>query len=580
MSKINRRDLLKYSALSLGSVTVMGGLSACNLDGDNEKTIDMSFTHGVASGDPKSDKVILWTRAKPKDENKNHSLTVNYELATDPDFMNITHNGQSKVSEDSDFTLKVDAINLSPATDYYYRFKSNGMTSITGHTKTLPETNTEVSQVKLALFSCSNYTAGYFNAYSEAVNMLDLDAAIHLGDYIYEYRMGEYATENAENIGRALPKDNDVELLTLEDYRKRYALYRSDLGLSALHAVVPMIVIPDDHEVANDTYIDGAENHSPETEGDFSERKRNALQAYFEWMPIRPASSGDNSTIHRSFQWGSLVNLMMLDTRLSGRSKQLSYTDSSFFNSDGSFNSTSFAAAVADDNRTMLGAEQLQWLQTELSSSSATWQVLGQQVLMGKMNLPLELLLQLGNNDTSELLTELSSIKARMLNNDPSLSDLELARLNAAAPYNLDAWDGYQYEREVIYATTNALNKNLVVIAGDTHNAWANNLKNQDGEAVGVEYAVASVSSPGLEDYLDLDEEAASGLSQGLNLLIDDLHYNNMYDRGFAVMTFTEDKTQTEWIYVDTILSTNYNLKVESSYTMEVEAGENMLQSS
>lgn len=572
MNKISRRDVLRYSIAGMGSVVISSGLMGC---GGDDNDIDMSFSHGVASGDPLSDRVIIWTRALPDDTERYDSLSVSYEVATDEDFSNIIRDGEAEVSSATDFTLKVDVVGLEANTHYYYRFRSNGQTSDVGRTKTLPLASASLSSAKFAFFSCSNYPAGYFNAYSEATQIPDLDAAIHLGDYIYEYRMGEYATENAEAIGRALPEDNDVELIELEDYRKRYALYREDLGLLALHAHVPMIVVPDDHEVANDTYDGGAENHDPDTEGEFSVRKTNALRAYFEWLPIRPASENDEETLYRSFQWGNLVNLMMLDTRLIGRDIQLDFA--SFFNTDGSFNTEAFIAGLTDPTRTMLGAEQLQWLQTQLTTSSCTWQVLGQQVLMGRMNIPLEVLTRLVPGvDSSAILAELAGIKARQLQGD-TLTEVELARISTVAPYNLDAWDGYAVEREVILGTAAAAGKNLVVLAGDTHNAWANNLTTQTGANVGVEFATPGVSSPGLEDFLGLDETAAQGLESALGLLIDDLQYSNLYDRGLAVVHFTPARTEVEWIFVDTIDSTEYEPKIARSMTLGVDAGANIL---
>ncbi|WP_096085980.1 alkaline phosphatase D family protein [Agaribacterium haliotis] len=584
MSSIQRRDLIKFSAMGLGSVVVSSGLVACGGDDDGAgptepgASIAMSFSHGVASGDPQADRVILWTRALPEDVDSHSSLTVVYELASDPDFNKVLRRGEAEALAENDYTIKVDAIELSPATEYYYRFLSNGKKSAVGRTKTLPAEGADVSQVKLAMFSCSNYPRGFFNAYSEAAKMTDLDAALHLGDYIYEYRMGEYATEKAEMIGRELPADNDVELIELDDYRKRYALYRSDLGLAALHAVVPMIVVPDDHEVANDAHIGGAENHTEASEGDFTRRKYNALKAYFEWLPIRPASEGDLDTLYRRFQWGELVNLMMLDTRLIARTEALSLSDARFYNSDGSFNAAAFVAAVSDEQRALLGSGQLQWLQQQLSASNATWQLLGQQVLMGKMNIPLEVLVQLGAAaDPAASLAELAQIKQRQLQGDTSLSEQELARVNSVAPYNLDAWDGYQYEREVLYASAKQLGKNLVVLAGDTHNAWANNLVDRHGDAVGVEFAVAAVSSPGMEQYLDLDEPGAASLAQGLSLLIDDLQWANLHDRGLAVLSFSKEQAQCEWLFVDTIEEANYQLKEASTKRLSVKLGENKL---
>jgi alkaline phosphatase D len=576
MGNISRRELLRFSAYGMASVVVSGGLSACG--SDDKKSIPMSFSHGVASGDPLSDRVIIWTRALPDDVSKHDSLSVRFEVSTDENFKNVTNNGDVTVKLDGDFILKVDVTNLKPATQYFYRFTSNGITSVVGKTKTLPTAVADIAKVKLAVFSCANYPAGYFNAYHSAAQIPDLDAAVHLGDYIYEYAMGGYATENAQAIGRALPADNNVEIVTLADYRKRYALYRTDAALQLLHQTLPMIAVPDDHEITNDTYIDGAENHDSATEGDFTARKINALRAYFEWMPIRPFAVGDNEILYRQFQWGKLVNLMMLDTRIIARTKQLSLNDPAFFNTNGTFNGAAFAAAIGSQSRTLLGTQQLTWLTTAMSTSSATWQVMGQQVLMGRMNLPLEMLLGLGGGNISSIVTELVTIKMRILQGDPSVTPAQKARVNTLVPYNLDAWDGYQYEREVIFGLARAQAKNLVVFAGDTHNAWANNLRSLQGDSVGVEFATAGVTSPGLEAYLSLDKNSAVGLEMGLNVLVDDLQYSNLFERGYMVVTFTPEFAESEWHYVDKINASNYTLVADRTKKLKVLAGANLLQ--
>lgn len=580
MSKITRRDFLKYSAYGSASLVVSSGLMSCGDNSssssspDNAEPIAMSFSHGVASGDPLSDRVIIWTRALPDDEVTHSSLTVSFEIATDENFTNITNNGEATVTGDTDFTLKVDAQNLTAQTEYYYRFSSNGVTSPVGNTKTLPELSANVDQVKLAVMSCSNYPTGFFNVYAEANTINDLDAVLHLGDYIYEYKSGEYATENAERLGRQLADDNDVELIELVDYRKRYALYRSDPDLQSLHQMVSFIVVPDDHEVANDTYINGAENHDDATEGDFNTRKLNALQAYFEWLPIRPATENDQETLYRHFQWGNLVNLIMLDTRLIGRSEQLPGLDDPVWYPGGIFDVAAFQAALFDSTRTMLGADQLAWLTNAMSSSNSLWQVLGQQVLMGRMNLPIEILTP--GADPAVVLPELVAIKLRIQANDPTVTPEEEARL-AAAPYNLDAWDGYGYEREQILEIANNLNKNLVVLAGDTHNAWANNLRKLNGDSVGVEFATASVTSPGLEDFLGLDLAGAIGFEQSLQILVDDLQYTNFFDRGLMITTFTADSAVAEWRFVDTIESTVYTVNTSRGKQLKADLGQNLL---
>jgi len=579
MPKITRRNLIKYSAYGAGSVVISTGLIGCGNDvnsDDSQSQVDpipMSFTHGVASGDPLNDKVIIWTRAVPDDEQANPSLALSYEVATDVDFTQITNSGEATINAGTDFILKVDAQNLEPETTYYYRFTSNGKTSAIGKTKTLPLASADVDKVKFAVFSCANYPIGYFNAYSEAAKMNDLDAVVHLGDYIYEYKDGEYGSRPQDKPVRGFAADNDVEIVNLEDYRKRYALYRSDVGLQTLHANSPFIVVPDDHEVTNDTYKDGAENHNNENgEGDFNERKLNALKAYFEWLPIRPATEDDEETLYRSFTWGNLVDLMMLDTRLIGRDKQLpGLTDPQWY-PGGNFDAAAFGTALLDDSRTMLGADQLAWLQGKLQASASTWQVLGQQVLMGRMTLPVDVIIQV-----PDAVPDLVTIKTRILQGDITVTDEERARLNTVVPYNLDAWDGYQHERDVIFNTAQTADSNLVVLAGDTHNAWANDLRSNVGDNIGVEFATASVSSPGLEDFLALDAISAQQFEGALSFLIDDLKYANFYDRGLMLMTFTATEVQADWLYVNTIKDTAYQMNTSRAFTQKVKAGDNKI---
>ena len=575
---ISRRDLIKYSAYGMATIVVSNGITACG--GDDNNNIAMSFDSGVASGDPLSDRVVIWTRALPDDTANVTSLNVQFEVASDANFSNITNRGEASVTADTDFTLKVDVTNLSAATTYFYRFLSNGVTSDTGTTRTLPATDATVEQVRFAVFSCSNYPAGFFNAYTEALNESDLDAVLHLGDYIYEYERGNFGDEdlNSDNIGRALPENNNTELFTLQDYRLRYALYRTDAGLRSLHQQAPFIVVPDDHEVANDTFINGAENHN-EGEGDFSARKAAALQAYFEWLPIRPFVPGDNATFNRAFQWGNLVNLLMLDTRHTARSEKIpEVADPFWLDDNNNFRAEAFQAALVDPSRTMLGQEQLGWMLDNMATSTATWQVLGQQVLMGRMFIPTEVLLGLGDlAAVNQSITELATIRGRIAAGDPTVTDAERARVETALPYNLDAWDGYFAEREFIFGNLEQMAKNVVVLAGDTHNAWASNLRTLSNNPVGVEFATPGVTSPGLEQFLSLDVAAARGLEQGLSLIIDPLQYTNLNERGLMFVTFTAESATAEWRFIDTIDSTDYNVVPELTTTMSVAAGSNTL---
>ncbi|MDN5491571.1 MAG: alkaline phosphatase D family protein, partial [Acinetobacter sp.] len=488
-NSISRRELIQKSLASFGALSIPVSLTACGSDNNDSTspTAKVEFLHGVASGDPLKDRVILWTRITPQDTSLR--LEVVWEIATDDKFTQVINTGKVQTASAQDFTVKVDADKLKSGQTYYYRFKFGSVISPVGRTKTLPETT---SSVQFAVCSCSNYPAGYFYVYKEMAKQ-EVDAIIHLGDYIYEYGKDGYATEEAVKLGRTLAADNDKEIIKLDDYRKRYALYHTDSDLQAAHARHPFIVIWDDHELANDTWKDGAENHQA-NEGNFLDRKLAALQAYFEWMPIRPVSATDHLNIYRQFDFGSLVQLTMLDTRILARDKQLDYAN--YMTASG-LDIAKFQTDLTSTTRTLMGYTQREWLQKKLAQSTATWNVLGQQVLMAKMLIPAELLLSLSaitsGNVTAETLAkmnqqiiELVTLKVRLKSGDPTLTAAEKARVTTVAPYNLDAWDGYYAEREILYGTLKALNKKVVVLAGDTHNAWSADLHTQAGDFVGV----------------------------------------------------------------------------------------------
>ena len=579
MAKFSRRDFLRTASagaggsLLFGSAAVSAGVEE-GLTPQRGKPLLAEFLHGVASGDPLADRLIIWTRLTLTERGKRfriRRLPVGWTVATDPEFKNVVRRGFTLSRRNRDFTVKVDLVGLEPGKQYFYRFNTFTSFSPTGCGSTLPGAGIE--QVRLAVMSCSNYPAGYFNVYTDAAQIPDLDAVCHLGDYIYEYGPGGYATELADAIGRGFEPGNDLELLSLRNYRDRYAQYRSDPGLQALHAAVPFICVWDDHEIANDAWKNGAENHDPATEGDWEARKSAGIRAYYEWMPIRPPEPGNKERIYRSFEFGDLLSLYMLDTRIIARDEQLNYLN--YFNVDGSFNAAAFAADVGSPTRSLLGAEQLAWLQNGLFSSPAIWQVLGQQVLIGRMNIPAELLSSIADPgpEIFAALEELAVIKGRVLAGDPTVTPLERARVETVLPYNLDAWDGYQYEREVLFGTALAAGKNLVTLSGDTHNAWANNLKDLGGSAVGVEFATASVSSPGLEAVLGIPAPLAPGAETVLQTLIDDLQYTNVADRGYLTVTFGRDEAVAEWIFVDNILSPEYGIQNGRARALKVLPG-------
>ncbi len=546
---LSRRDFMKV----VSSTAVATGLIGCGSD-DNE-SVAVSFEHGVASGDPTQTQVIIWTRVTTAAS----YVDVNWQVASDMEFSNVVQTGVFTTDTGRDFTVKVDVQNLNANSQYYYRFIVGEMMSEVGQTQTLPEDGVE--KASMAVVSCANYPAGYFHVYREILNQHEqspFDVVLHLGDYIYEYGAGGYASEDAAALGREPSKG--AECITLDDYRKRYAQYRQDADLQALHAKLPMIAVWDDHELANDTWKNGAENHQDD-EGSFIDRRAAAAAAWTEWLPVRE-NTFSNMLIYRQFSFGSLVNLMMLDTRLVGRDKPLDYFSLSAPTME-AIGGLVVQSRSAD--RELLGTEQLAWLMNEFNTHDAKWNVLGQQVLMSRMELPssvmtamFQLFTSTEEKKTEALLAVNTAITGYLA--DPSADPISL-------PYNLDAWDGYYVEREKVYQLVKASSGNFVCLAGDTHNAWASELKDVSNNPIGVEFATSSVSSPGLEEYLALDPVAIAQMEYTLPHLVSELKWADIKQRGFMRVTFTADAAQSTWYLVSTIKDKKYQVTTKSAFT-------------
>jgi alkaline phosphatase D len=527
--KLDRRQILK--GLGLG----VGALSVRSVAADSGSV--SGFTHGVASGDPLADRVIIWSRYVPA-TGSDRVDNIIWQVAYDRSFGDIAASGVTKTSAERDFTIKVDATGLKPGRRFFYRFVVNGQRSDIGSTKTLPKG--AVGQFRMGVASCSNYPQGYFHAYDDIAKS-DLDVVLHLGDYLYEYARGRYVNPIAEDtLGRAVTPVN--EIVSLADYRERYAVYRSDRDLQAAHAAHPWICVWDDHELTNNTWKEGAENHN-EGEGDFDERIATARKVYHEWMPIRTAAQTDQAPIYRAFEIGQLADLIMLDTRLHGRDEQFIYQrDLEKFGGAEAF----VKEQLMNPERTILGADQENWLGSQLAVShdrGSVWQVIGQQVLMGKLTTPLI------PQDTIDKM-ELPERYSQRLQ---GLQQIAQAKL----PLNLDAWDGYPACRERIHGLFTEFAKNPVVLAGDTHNAWAFNMRNGSGYAVGVEIGTPGVTSPGMEAYLPAPPEM---MREALLSSSAELHDLDTSRRGWTVVEFTPEQVTSTWRFVSTILESKYSV--------------------
>jgi alkaline phosphatase D len=391
-----RRDFLDFlvkSSSSAVALAAVGSLAACGGGGNDSApapapapappaVTPAAFAFGVASGDPLTDRVILWTHAKVPDSTADVALT--WDVANDDAFKSIVRSGTVIATADASFTAKVDVTGLTAGASYFYRFRdATGATSTVGTTRTLPAA--DVASVKFAVFSCTLYSEGYFHAYDAAAQS-DAHYALHLGDYIYEYGSDPKKYGNSSIPGnRVASPANDI--VTMNDYRTRHALYKSDLKLQAAHARMPWITVWDDHETANNGYVNGAENHDPATQGDWVTRKNIAAKVYHEWMPIRTPDPANLLKIYRRFDFGSIFTLHMLDTRLEGRDRQYD----NFGDADGGI--ARYLAGITpnangirpDASRQMMSAEQQNWLTSGMQASSATWQLLGNQTIMARM---------------------------------------------------------------------------------------------------------------------------------------------------------------------------------------------------
>lgn len=533
---MQRRDFLRYAAATTAGMNVMQ-LTACNSNnsaGMGRAVDGRSFEHGVASGDPLADRVILWTRVS--DENAVDSAQVTCEVASDPAFNTLVLSDTFETGPERDYTVKVDAIGLQPGKTYWYRFSSAGAVSPIGRTRTLPAAADHVERLRFAITSCSNYPQGFFGVYQKIAENTDLDFVLHLGDYIYEYEEGGYGT--GADIGRV--PDPMHETLVLDDYRRRYALYRGDVHLQSLHRTHPLIAVWDDHETANDSYKDGAENHSEGAEGDWTTRKAMAIQAYFEWMPIRPFAN-DAQRIYRDFQYGDLADFFMLDTRIEGRDEPVA---------------APIDLARNDPSRTLLGAEQKQWLKTGMQASSARWKFLGQQVMFGQLNL-VELL---------------------------EVNVLDQALLGNVAALNMDQWDGYNAERdELIDFIADENISDVVVLTGDIHTSWAMEIYKNPAILTGdiqepsraVEFVCPSVTSDGFP------EGSSAILSPLIPLANPHIKYSELETHGFVLFDVTHERTQAEYFYVQGVKSEADSLTALPAKTraFSVASGTNLVQS-
>ena len=526
--EMDRRQLI-----ALGTA----GLAALSLPGAAAAMMAQGFTHGVASGEPWANSVLLWTRYAAASDTM---LTA--ELSATSDFAKIVGGGTVAATGDRDHTAKLVVTGLEPGRWYYYRFVApDGTKSLTGRTRTLPKGPT--SAFTLALFSCSNLPFGWFNAYAHAAARQDIDLVVHSGDYLYEYPVGDYPSLKQAVPGRDIQPAH--EMVALADYRLRYAAYRSDPDLARLHALFPMIAQWDDHEITNDSWKGGAENHN-DGEGSWPDRVIAAERAYREWMPVA-------DTRWRDYQVGDLATIFLPETRVTGRDRQFEIDEIVAGAGDTAAKLRQFAETTyRDPARQMMGVEQEKWLFDGFAASTKSgtrWQVCAQQVVMGSLFTPPESKDWFGASMAD-------NVRRR----------IETAQLAAKAglPFNLDAWDGYPAARSRLLAAAQRADADLVTLTGDTHNAWAFDLS-EDGRATGIEIAGQSVSSPGYEGYTRGISDAQR--VSALRAASPQLKWANTQDRGYVTVQLTRERVTANWHNVETIRTHTPVLKDTHSMT-------------
>jgi alkaline phosphatase D len=503
-----RRTVVKAAAAGAALIPLTAATAA------HADTAAPAFLHGVASGDPLPDGILLWTRVTPTAEAVPGSglgpdTEVGWTVATDKAFKSVVASGSTTATAASDHTGKADVRGLKPATDYWFRFTGGGTVSPAARTRTAPAEGATVSGLRFGVVSCANWEAGYFSAYRHLAARSDLDAWLHLGDYIYEYKTGEYAARGT--VVREHAPAN--EIITLADYRTRHGRYKTDPDLQALHAKAPVIAIWDDHEFANDAWSGGAENHTEGAEGAWIDRQAAAKQAYFEWMPVRPSIAG---TTYRRLRFGKLADLSLLDLR-SFRSQQ----------------ATTGSGTVDDPDRTITGRAQLDWLKAGLTASDTSgtaWRLIGNSVMISPV--------------------AFGSLPAYLL--EPLDKLLGLPKDGLAI--NTDQWDGYTDDRRELLAHLhdNGI-RNTVFLTGDIHMAWANDVPVKAATyplspSAATEFVVTSVTSDNLDDILKVAPGTVSVIAAAaIQAANRHVRWLDTDSHGYGVLDITAARAQMDY---------------------------------
>lgn len=502
------------------------------------------FRHGVASGDPDDTSVVLWTRVTSSGD-----VALVVEIAEDLGFTRIVGRSELVTGPDRDHTAKRLASGLQPGRTFYYRFRMDSEISPTGRARTLPTGS--LDRLGIALASCSNYAFGYFNAYEAIAHDTAVDFVLHTGDYLYEYGQDSWGDDIARTMGRR--HDPAHEIVSLSDYRRRHAQYKTDAGAQAMHAAHTFMACWDDHESTNNPWTGGAQNHQPDREGDWEARRAASIQAYFEWMPVREPEwlsqpGRTRMQFWRSYSFGDLATLTTLETRHTARAEQVDYLPLAPFIDD--------AAHIARFRREVLGAEGRRMISEEceddlaqaLSASVASgqpWRLVGNAIPIARTDVPD--LVALG------VLPDPSAADAPFTGNALDNARLLAAKGRAGLPFYPDTWDGYPWARERLYdLSRNAGAGDLIFLTGDSHSFWANSLKDAAGRPAGLELGTAGITSPG--DFVEsgFGDDLAQALDRAFIDHVPEVVWTDNMHQGYVRIELQRDGAEATFIAVDT----------------------------
>ncbi|MHA2789562.1 alkaline phosphatase D family protein [Corynebacterium sp. S7] len=556
---VPRRRFLQSTAIATAAVAAAGAVPAQAQSSSSSSVLPGAralpgfvtppttvFMHGVASGDPIPDSVVLWTRVTSSEEavpgsGLGDDVVVRWEVSSTEDFASIVTSGDVVATAAADHTVHVDPHGLEPNCIYYYRFHALGQTSAVGRTKTAPDYTEENTEVNFGVASCANWESGYFSAYRGLANKAlagDIDAVVFLGDYIYEYENGGYAGKS----GVSRPHWPAHEILTLRDYRTRHGRYKQDSYLQEAHHAAPWIVIWDDHETADNSWRDGAENHTEGAEGAWIDRKNAAMQAYFEWLPVRASNPSEGGHLYRSLRFGSLVELTMMDLRTYRDAE----TSSAYFNAP---------------DRTMLGSEQFEWLRSQIRTSQTSWNVLGNSVMMAPLKL----------GTIPETSSQASSANEAIG---------WISERSTGIALNSDQWDGYANDRRILLQELKDKGSNILFLTGDIHSEWANEIYLGD-ERIGAELVGTSISAPNVDEIITTNTGQYVPENNQVSLMVEDIvrgqnpwvKHLDFDAHGFAVVSIHPADVTMEYYRVSDVEVDNAPVHLAVTKQWSPEAG-------